>query len=109
MGQSDETRRRHADNIAEAIAAGGGNGGFAHSLEGAEVFSLNCVLPAFSNAELMLARIIYSNRANLNMIQNAAFTASNGFPIASVAMNPYDTVALANFRNAISSEWWTHW
>jgi pPIWI RE three-gene island domain Z len=51
VGQSDETRRRHADNIAEAIASGGGNGGFAHGLEGAEVFSLNCVLPAFSNAD----------------------------------------------------------
>ncbi len=48
VGQSSETRRRHADNIAEAIAAAG-NGGFAHTLPGAEVFSLNCVLPAFSN------------------------------------------------------------
>ena len=51
VGQSDETRRRHADNIAEAIAASGGNGGFAHTMEQAETFSLNCVLPAFSNAD----------------------------------------------------------
>ncbi|MDJ0553261.1 MAG: hypothetical protein QNJ68_02215 [Microcoleaceae cyanobacterium MO_207.B10] len=51
VGQSDETRRRHADNIAEAIAASGGNGGFAQTLEQAETFSLNCVLPAFSNAD----------------------------------------------------------
>lgn len=51
VGQSDETRRRHADRIAEAIAAIGGNGGFAHTLEGAEVFSMNCVLPAFSTAD----------------------------------------------------------
>ncbi len=51
VGQSDETRRRHADNISEAIAAGGGNGGFAHTLEGAEVFGMNCVLPAFSTAD----------------------------------------------------------
>ncbi|MGB3508596.1 MAG: hypothetical protein WBA93_05030 [Microcoleaceae cyanobacterium] len=51
VGQSDETRRRHADNIAEAIAASGGNSGFAHTMEQAETFSLNCVLPAFSNAD----------------------------------------------------------
>lgn len=51
VGQSDETRRRHADNLAEAIAASGGNGGFAHTLEGAEIFSMNCVLPAFSTAD----------------------------------------------------------
>ncbi|MEG4008226.1 hypothetical protein QUA41_28250 [Microcoleus sp. Pol11C1] len=51
VGQSDGTRRRHADNIAEAIAASGGNGGFAYSLEQAETFGLNCVLPAFSNAD----------------------------------------------------------
>jgi hypothetical protein len=51
VGQSDGTRRRHANNIAEAIAASGGNGGFGYSLEQAEVFGLNCVLPAFSNAD----------------------------------------------------------
>lgn len=51
VGQRDETRRRHADRIAEAIAACEDNGGFAHSLEGAETFGLNCVLPAFSNAD----------------------------------------------------------
>ena len=51
VGQSDGTRRRHADNIAEAIAASGGNGGFAYTFEQAEIFGLNCVLPAFSNAD----------------------------------------------------------
>ena len=51
VGQSDETRRRHADHLAEAIAATGGNGGFAHTLEGAEIFGMNCVLPAFSTAD----------------------------------------------------------
>ena len=51
VGQSDETRRRHADNIAEAIASTGELGGFARTLEKAEVFSLNCVLPAFSAAD----------------------------------------------------------
>ncbi|MGB3262588.1 MAG: hypothetical protein WBA89_01405 [Microcoleus sp.] len=51
VGQSDGTRRRHANNIAEAIAASGGNGGFGCSLEQAETFGLNCVLPAFSSAD----------------------------------------------------------
>jgi len=51
VGQSKETRRRHADNIAEAIAATGNNGGFAYTLEEAETFGMNCVLPAFSNAD----------------------------------------------------------
>jgi hypothetical protein len=51
VGQSDETRRRHADNLAEAIAAMGGNGGFAHTLGVADIYSLNCVLPAFSTAD----------------------------------------------------------
>ena len=51
VGQSDETRRRHADRIAEAIAAKAGLGGFAHTLDGADIFGLNCVLPAFSAAD----------------------------------------------------------
>lgn len=51
VGQSDETRRRHADRIAEVIAACENNGGFAHTLEGAEAFGMNCVLPAFSTAD----------------------------------------------------------
>lgn len=54
VGQSDGTRRRHANNIAEAIAASGGNGGFAYTLEQAETFGLNCVLPAFSTADTSL-------------------------------------------------------
>jgi hypothetical protein len=54
VGQGDETRRRHADNIAEAIAAKGNNGGFAYTLEQAEVFGMNCVLPAFSTADMSL-------------------------------------------------------
>ncbi len=51
VGQSDQTRRQHTNKIAEAIAASGGNGGFAYTLEQAEMFSMNCVLPAFSNAD----------------------------------------------------------
>ena len=54
VGQSDGTRRKHANNIAEAIAASGSNGGFAYSLEQAETFGLNCVLPAFSTADTSL-------------------------------------------------------
>lgn len=51
VGQSDETRRRHANNLSEAIAASDGQGGFAHILGVADIFGLNCVLPAFSNAD----------------------------------------------------------
>jgi pPIWI RE three-gene island domain Z len=51
VGQSEETRRQHADNLAEAIAASGGNGGFARTIEGSDLFGLNCVLPAFSSAD----------------------------------------------------------
>ncbi|MEH2385899.1 MAG: hypothetical protein V7K14_08995 [Nostoc sp.] len=53
VGQGDETRRGHADNIAEAIATKG-NGGFAYTLEQAEVFGMNCVLPAFSIADMSM-------------------------------------------------------
>ncbi|MBS9393608.1 MAG: hypothetical protein HEQ30_10800 [Dolichospermum sp. OL01] len=51
VGNSDDTRRRHADNIAEAIAASGENRGFGNTIEGAELFSLNCVLPAFTKQD----------------------------------------------------------
>lgn len=51
VGQNPTTRRRHADHIAEAIAASGGQGGFASTLEGAGLFAINCVLPAFSVAD----------------------------------------------------------
>lgn len=54
VGNSDETRRSHADNIAEAIAASGENRGFGDTIEGAELFSLNCVLPAFTKHDTSL-------------------------------------------------------
>lgn len=54
VGQSPQTRRRHADHVADAIAADGGNGGFAHTLPGADTFALNCPLPAFSNGDVSL-------------------------------------------------------
>ncbi len=51
VGNSEETRRRHADNLAETLGITGENGGFAHTIEGAELFSLNCVLPAFTTQD----------------------------------------------------------
>ena len=60
VGQSNETRRSHADRIAEAIAATVDNGGFAHTLEGAEVFGMNCVLPAFSMADTSMWGFSYA-------------------------------------------------
>jgi hypothetical protein len=50
VGQNPMTRRNHADRLAEAIAASGGQGGFAYTLEGADSFAANCLLPAFSTA-----------------------------------------------------------
>jgi hypothetical protein len=51
FGQSPQTRQDRANRIAEAIAATGTHGGFAHTLAAADNFALNCVLPAFSNAD----------------------------------------------------------
>ena len=51
VGNSDQTRRRHADNLAEAIAISGENRGFGNTIEGAELFSFNCVLPAFTKQD----------------------------------------------------------
>ena len=51
VGNSDQTRRRHAENLAEAIAISGENRGFSNTIEGAELFSLNCVLPAFTKQD----------------------------------------------------------
>ncbi len=48
VGNSDQTRLRHANNIAEAIAS---SGSFAETIEGAELFGLNCPLPAFSQQD----------------------------------------------------------
>ncbi len=54
VGQNPTTRRNHANRIAETIAAAGGQGGFAYTLEGADSFAFNCLLPAFSTAETSL-------------------------------------------------------
>lgn len=47
VGQSRDTRKGHADRLAETIAAAG-DGGFGHTLFGSDLFATNCVLPAFS-------------------------------------------------------------
>lgn len=54
VGQNPTTRRNHADRIAETIAASGEQGGFAYTLEGADSFAFNCLLPAYSAAETSL-------------------------------------------------------
>lgn len=48
VGQNPTTRREHANRIAESIAAADSQGGFAHSIPGADSFAANCVLPAFA-------------------------------------------------------------
>lgn len=54
VGNSEQTRRRHAENLAESIAISSENKGFAKTIEGAELFSLNCVLPAFTKQDTSL-------------------------------------------------------
>ena len=54
VGQNPVTRHTHGDRIAETIAASGGQGGFAHTLDGADSFAFNCLLPAYSPAETSL-------------------------------------------------------
>lgn len=51
VGQNPATRRRHAERIAETIAASKGQGGFAATLDGADAFGANCVLPAFARGD----------------------------------------------------------
>ncbi len=54
VGQNPTTRRNHADRIAETIAASGEQGGFAYTLDGADSFAFNCLLPAYSPTETSL-------------------------------------------------------
>lgn len=51
VGQNPVTRRGHAERIAEAIAAQGGQGGFGQTIQGADNFGANCVLPAFASGD----------------------------------------------------------
>jgi hypothetical protein len=60
VGQNPTTRREHAARIAEAIAASGGQGGFAHTIDGADSFAANCVLPAFATDDTSLWRFGYA-------------------------------------------------
>jgi hypothetical protein len=48
MGHSGQTHLHHANDLAELIA-GQGNGGFARTRDGAELFATSCPLPAFSD------------------------------------------------------------
>ncbi|GBF03888.1 hypothetical protein DAERI_010060 [Deinococcus aerius] len=48
MGRSGQTHRRHSNRMAELIA-GQGEGGFARTREGAELFAGSCPLPAFAD------------------------------------------------------------
>src|SRR6185437_8934048 len=60
VGQNPTTRREHAARIAEAIAASGGQGGFAHTIDGADSFAANCALPAFATDDASLWRFGYA-------------------------------------------------
>jgi hypothetical protein len=49
VGRSGATHRRHADQLAELIAAQG-NGGFGYTRPGADLFATRCPLPAFAES-----------------------------------------------------------
>ncbi|MGB3535617.1 MAG: hypothetical protein WBA13_19140 [Microcoleaceae cyanobacterium] len=70
VGQNPTTRRTHADRIAETIAATGGQGGFAYTLEGADSFANNCLLPAFSPVETSLWE--FGNAPCHRILQNSS-------------------------------------
>ena len=69
VGQNPVTRRNHADRIAETIAASGEQGGFAYTLDGADSFAFNCLLPAYSPAEISLWGF---DKAPCNSIQQSS-------------------------------------
>jgi len=50
-GQSDLTRDRHANRIAETIAARGDSGGFGMNVPGSEYFGKSCALAGFAVAQ----------------------------------------------------------
>lgn len=50
-GQSDLSRDRHANRIAETIAAHGDNGGFGMNVPGSEYFGKSCALAGFAVAQ----------------------------------------------------------
>lgn len=47
VGRSETTHRRHGERLAELIATQG-NGGFGHTLPGADLFAQTCPLPAYA-------------------------------------------------------------
>lgn len=60
VGQNQITRREHANRISEVIAAGEGQGGFGHTIPGADSFAANCMLPAFATGETDAWRFGYA-------------------------------------------------
>ena len=70
VGQNPTTRRNHADRIAETIAASGEQGGFARTIDGADSFAFNCLLPAYSTAETSLWG--FGNAPCNNILQNSS-------------------------------------
>lgn len=70
VGQNPTTRRTHADRIAETIAASGKQGGFAYTLDGADNFASNCLLPAFSTTETSLWG--FGNAPCSSILQNSS-------------------------------------
>lgn len=56
VGQNPVTRNGHASRIAETIASIDGEGGFGTTIDGADAFAANCVLPAFARGETTLWR-----------------------------------------------------
>ncbi|MCP2013409.1 hypothetical protein L1280_000537 [Deinococcus sp. HSC-46F16] len=56
VGRSESTHRKHGERLAELIAAQG-NGGFGHTVPGADLFAQTCPLPAYAvNAKEAWAR-----------------------------------------------------
>ena len=55
VGQSARSRQRHSNNLAQTVACGDPLHGFARSLEGADYFAINCLLPAYTKARERLA------------------------------------------------------
>ncbi len=49
MGRATSTHMKHANTLAELVAVKQGNGGFARTLEGADLFAQSCPLPAFAD------------------------------------------------------------
>ena len=72
VGQNPTTRRNHADRIAETIAASGEQGGFAYTLDGADSFAFNCLLPAYSTEPISLWDFSFRNPPCNSILQSSS-------------------------------------